>query len=382
MPVPRHSIERLEKTGQNPDLWTRPENIVSNGAYVIDSAKFRQELNLRKNPRYWDAAHVRTSRIRCAIIESYNTTLNMYEAGELDSIGASLALPAEFMETLSTKHDFHRGPWLATYYYWVNVHQPPLDDVRVRTALRLAIDRKTLTDKIMRAGQIPSADLVPDGLSGYRGLHSPIFDPERARRLLREAGYGPEHPLPTITLSYNTSETHKQLAEAVQAIWHRELGIDVALDNQEWNVYLKRLRAHEFQIARHAWIGDYPDPYTFLDLLTGQNGNNHSGWSDPHYEALLKRANATRDVAARLALLRQAEAIAMDAAPLLPIYTYTRSEMIKPYLMGHAINYENKHLWKYWWIDRRWYRGVPTDRLPDGFPEPAKLIAADVKEAG
>jgi oligopeptide transport system substrate-binding protein len=373
MPVPRHVIERLAKAGQSTDLWTRPENIVSNGPYVVEAAKFRQYLRLAKNPRYWDAQHVRMPRVRLAMIDSYNTTLNMYEAGELDSIGASVGLPAEFMDTLAKQKDFHSAPQMASYFYWCNVQRPPLDDVRVRTALRLAIDRQTLVTKIMRGGQLASADLVPEGLAGYHGPHSPIFEPDRARSLLREAGYGPDHPL-KITLSYNTSETHKQLAEAIQAMWQRELGIEVELENQEWNVFLKTVAAGSFQIARMAWIGDYPDPYTFLELLTPQNGNNHSGWSDPRYESLLKRANVTREPSARFELLRQAEQLAMDAAPILPVYTYTRAELTKPYLMGHAINYENRHLFRYWWIDRRWYNGVPNTRLPDGFP-PSPLAA-------
>jgi oligopeptide transport system substrate-binding protein len=370
MPVPRHVIERLVKAGKNPDLWTRPESIVSNGAYVVEAAKFRQFLRLAKNPRYWDAAHVRLGHVRLSLIESSNTTLNMYEAGELDSIGSTVALPSEFMDTLSTQKDFARAPQVASYFYWINTKQPPLDDPRVRNALRFAIDRKTLVEKIARAGQIPSADLVPDGLAGYRGLASPVFDPARARRLLQEAGYGPGHRLPKVTLTYNTSEGHKQLAEAIQAMWRSQLGIEVELENQEWKVFLKTLQTGSFQIARMGWIGDYPDPNTFLEVLTSASGNNHSGWHDPNYEALLQRANATPDPSARLLLMRQAEGIAMAAAPIIPIYVYTRSELIKPYLRGHFINYENRHIFKYWWIDKRWYHGIPTTRLPDGFPPP------------
>ena len=383
MPVPRHVLERLKRAGQNPDLWTRPEHVVSNGAFVIESAKFRQYYRLRKNPRYWDAAHVRLERVRLALIDSYNTTLNMYEAGELDSIGSTVQLPAEFMETLKQQKDFRRAPYLATYFYWVNTTVPPLDDARVRNALRLAIDRPTLVERITRAGQLPSADIVPDGVAGYRGVHTPIFDPERARQLLRDAGYGPERPLPPITLIYNTTESHRQIAEAIQAMWRQHLGVRIELENQEWAVFMKTLRSHNFQLARFGWIGDYPDPYTFLDLLSRHNGNNHSGWWDARYEELLGRANQTREPAARFDLLQQAEQIAMDAAPLLPIYTYTRAELVKPYLKGHALNYECRHLFKYWWIDERWYHGIPDTSLPDGFPpEPQFLPVADSGEAG
>jgi oligopeptide transport system substrate-binding protein len=379
MPVPRHVIERLEAAGKSRDLWTRPEYIVSNGAYVVESARFRQFYRLRKNPRYWDAAHVKLERVRLSLIESYNTTLNMYEAGELDSIGSVVQLPAEFMDTLARQKDFRRAPFLASYFYWVNTKRAPLDDARVRNALRLSIDRATLVERVTRGGQLPSADLVPDGVSGYTGLRTKGFDPERARQLLREAGYGPDHPLPPITLTYNTTETHRQIAEAIQAMWRENLGVQIELENQEWTVFMKTMRSLNFQLARFGWIGDYPDPYTFLDILARQNGNNHTGWSDDRYEALLQRANQTSDPVTRLGLLHQAEQIAMDAAPLIPLYTYTCSELVKPYLMGHALNYERRHLFKYWWIDRRWYQGVPDTRLDDGFPPSPQLRAAAVE---
>jgi oligopeptide transport system substrate-binding protein len=377
MPVPRHVIERLAKAGKNTDLWTRPENIVSNGPFVLAEAQFRQSMLLRKNPHYWDAEHVRPERVRVREIESYNTTLNMYKAGELDAIGPVSALPNEFIDTLSTQKDFHIAPWNGMYFYWFNTKEPPLDDPRVRNALRFAIDRETLVKRITRAGQIPSADLVPAGLAGYPGIATPIYDPDRARALLREAGYGPSHPLPKITLIYNTSESHRSLAEAVQAMWRKELGVDVEIENQEWKVYLKSVQSKTFQIARMSWIGDYPDPYTFLDLLTSHSGNNHSNWHSDAYDDLLSRANREQAPARRLQLLADAERLAMNEAPVLPLYVYTRAEMWKPYVMGHAINYETRHLLKYWWIDRRWYHGVPDARLPDGFP-PQPLAAASL----
>jgi oligopeptide transport system substrate-binding protein len=362
MPVPRHVLEQLEKEGKNPDLWTRPEHIVTSGAYILSEWQFRQRMRLQKNERYWDAAHVRTPKIRVTISDSYNTVLNLYEAGEVDSIGSSANLPAEFVDTLSGYKDFVHAPQNGTFMFWINTKVPPLDDVRVRRALSLGIDREALVKHVTRAKQLPSADLVPDGLGGYQGLHSPLFDPPRARELLAEAGYGPERPLPTVTLTYNTTEGNKQIAEAVQAMWQKHVGVKVEIENQEWKVYLKNLRSHDFQIGRLAWIGDYPDPYTYLDLLLKGSGNNHSQWSDPRYEDVMRRANQQTDKAARLALLREAEQVAMDAVPVIPVYTYTRSELIKPYVRGHVINYE------YWWIDRRWYDGVPGSQLDDGLP--------------
>lgn len=381
-PVPRHVLERLKAAKINEDLWTRPEHIVSNGPYLLAEWKFRQSMLYVKNPKYWDAAHVRTPRIKLLEIDSYNTVLNLYEAGELDTIGNNASIPSEFVDTLRKTGDFTSAPVNTVYFYWINTKVPPLDDPRVRNALRMSIDRKAIVEHITRGGQVPTADMVPNGLGGYEGPKTTIFDPERGKQLLAEAGYGPNKPLPKITLTYNTSEGHKQIAEAVQAQWKRYLGIEVEIENQEWNVFLRNLKSYNFQMARMGWVGDYPDPYTYLELLTKASGNNHSQWTDPRYEDLLRRANQTTDKTERLALFKQAEVLAMDAAPLLPFYVYNRSELTKPYLRGSVINFENRHMFKYWWIDKRWYSGVQDNLLDHGFPPRPQSSAGSVGSAG
>jgi oligopeptide transport system substrate-binding protein len=131
---------------------------------------------------------------------------------------------------------------------------------------------------------------------------------------------------------------------------------------------LKSLETGDFQLGRFAWIGDYPDAFTFLELFHSQNGNNRSGWGTPEYDALLASANQRRDPAERLALLRQAEESVVSTLPALPLYVYTRSELVKPYLRGHVLNFENRYMFKYWWIDGRWNDSVPETALPHGFP--------------
>jgi oligopeptide transport system substrate-binding protein len=367
MPVPRHLLARLKAQGVNEDLWTRTEHIVSNGAYTLKEWKFRQHMVLEKNPRYWDAEHVKLRTIRLAMVDSQNTTLNLYEAGELDYIG-NAELPAEFRDHLRQFEDYRQAPYLGVYFFWLNTREPPLDDPKVRRALSLAVDREALTRNVTRGGQIPTADLVPRGLAGYAGLNRPLFDPVAAKALLAEAGYGPSRPLPPIRLSFNTLESHKLIAEALQAMWKQHLGIDVELENLEWKVYLKKLEMFDFQIARLAWIGDYPDPNTFLELLLKDNGNNHSHWTDPEFEALMQRANRTTDRAARLSLLLQAERLALAQTPLIPIYVYSRTEMIKPYLKGNWMNYQHHTFFANWWIDERYYTGVPGTEAADPPP--------------
>ncbi len=368
MPVPRHVLDRLEDQGINPDLWTRPQHIVSNGAYTLKEWKFRQFMRFEKNPHYWNAANVRTPEVKAYLVESYNTSLNMYRAGEIDFPGGNLALPSEFMDHLQQFHDYRYDPYVAVYFFWFNTTRPPLDKLEVRQALSLAIDRTAIVKYIKRGGETPTADVVPQGLAGYPGLNSPLFDPERARQLLEAAGYPGGQGMPPITLIYNTSEGHKQIAEAAQQMWKDNLGIHVNIENQEWKVYLKSMETMDFQIARLGWIGDYPDPYTFLDLLLPKSGNNHSNWSDERFSELLREANQTIDQETRIARLLEAERYAMTQQPLMPLYVYTKTTLIKPYVRGVWGNYMDRHLWKYVWIDERWYDGVPSEPVVDSPP--------------
>ncbi|MEA2695967.1 MAG: oligopeptide transport system substrate-binding protein, partial [Myxococcales bacterium] len=371
MPVPRHVLERLEKEGKNPDLWTRPEYFVSNGPYVLKEWKFRQYMVLEKNPYYWDAANVRTPRIRLLMVDDENTLLNLYKTGQIDYIGSNANLPVEFLDYLRQQKDFVSHSFLAVYYYWINTKLPPLDDARVRRALGLAIDRPSLTRFITRGNQIPTATLVPDGLAGYQSPKATLFDPAEARRLLKEAGYDDQHPLPHMTLIYNTQEGHRLIAQAVQQMWKKHLGLDVDIENLEWKVYLKKQEAVDFQISRGAWIGDYPDPFTFLELLSGTGGNNHSNWRNAEYDRLLTEANRTLEAPARMALLRKAEDVALAQSPMLPIYVYTRNELVKPYLRGFWGNIQNHSIMKYWHIDERFYKESPA--VPPEDPPPPML---------
>ena len=220
------------------------------------NGNFVATCRFEKNPLYWDANAVRTPKLKLLMIDNYNTAVNMYKTGEFDYSTGNDQLPAEFTEYLREFNDYRNEAFLSVYWYYFNISAPPLDNIKVRKALSLAVDREALTTHILRAGQIPSADFVPDGLAGYQGLKSPIFDPEQARTLLRQAGYPNGKGLPEITLIYNTSEGHRQIAESIQQMWNKNLGIHVNIENQEWKVFLTRLARHDFQIARMGWHGD------------------------------------------------------------------------------------------------------------------------------
>ena len=348
MPVPRHVLDRLQSAGIDTDLWTRPEHIVSNGAYVLSDWQFKYAFTYEKNPRYWDAEHVHIAHVKALQIESANTALNMYRAGEIDWMGTNMPIPSEFIDALQTFHDTTRESMLSVYYFCFNLRAPPFDNLRVRQAFSLALDRAALTRYVLRGGELPYANIVPDTLPGFKPQRAVLFDPNQAQKLLAEAGFPGGQGLPPITLTYNTAEVHKQVAQAAQAMWKRYLGVDVMLENQEWKVFLENMELNNFQMARFAWVGDYPDPNTFLEeLLTSSSGNNHTGYNDVAFDHLMQAANRTVDKRERMALLAQAEARALAAQPYMPLFIYTRSTMLKPYVVGMNKSTLERHPIKY-----------------------------------
>ena len=276
--------------------------------------------------------------------------------------------------------------------------RPADDDARVRRALNLAVDKQLLVDSITQGGQMPAWSYVPPYTgSGYAEQHeadlasgnSPFtgpefrFNPELGRKLLAEAGYkvvekGSEwhaEGFPSLEILYNTSEGHKQIAVAIQAMWREHLGITVALRNEEWKVMLKNLRDGRFQIARFGWIADYNHPHTYADLLTSVSHHNWTHWKSPEYDALVSKAAATADQTESIKLYRQAELLSLTDMPRMPLYFYTKSTLIKPYVKGYWPNASNDHFIRWLWIDENW-RDNP-DNVPSypprEVPEPGRI---------
>lgn len=399
-PVPRELVERFEESG-DPDRWTRPEHLVNNGPYALDTWRFRYEITMKRNPQHRSHDRLRIHRIVWMEVESNLSAMNLYKTGELDYMGDNSTLPNDYMARLSAKKDFHRTNYLGTYWYELNVARPPLDDARVRRALDLGIDKMQLVTSIVRGGQAPATHFVPDftghGYSSQVALERAAgadrfagpghdFEPERARALLGEAGF-PVVPdgegfraegMPALELLYNTSEGHKQIAVAVQDMWKRHLGVSVALRNEEWKVMLKNVRDRNFQIVRFGWIADYDHPHTFLDTFLSTSPNNRTGWSSPEFDALVERAAATANREASIDLYRRAEGLAVDAMPKIPLYFYTKSTLMKPYVKGFRFNAKNRHHLAWMWIDPSFAtdaRDEPAFEVPR-FPEPGRYEAA------
>jgi len=350
-PVNRRNIEEAQARfgAAWTTEWLKPENIVTNGPYRVAFRRVNDRMRLEKNELYWDKDNVAFDTIDVTAIEKDSTMLNFYLTGEASYIDR---VSTNVVPQLMPREDFNPAPYLGTYFYRVNTDKPPFNDKRVRRALWLTIPRGTVCHKIMKMGQVPAAALGPP-MAGYTSSEAQPGDADEARALLAEAGYGPGgKPLPTVEIHYNTSEAHRDIAEVIGDAWARELGVSAVLLNQEWKVYLDTQTNKQYDVSRSAWIGDYADPNTFLDMFVTDGGNNKTGWSNAEYDALIRAAGLELDTAKRAELLKSAETILMDELPILPIYFYVTQNVVDPGLGGFHENVQDEHFPKFWyWMD-------------------------------
>ncbi len=304
----------IEKYGNR---WTDPENIVTLGAYKLKKWEHDKRIFLEKNKHY-HGTPPKITNILIYIIPESGTALSLFEKGRLDVIGG---LPSRELPVLRKRKEYHSHPILATYYYGINVKQKPFDDVRVRKAFSLAINRRQITD-LLKGDQVPLTGWIPEGLLGYDSAVGLDFNPEKARALMNSAGYKDRSTFPKVTISYNTHEDHKRVAEKVQAQLKTHLNISVELSNEEWKTYLQSLKTERQQIYRMGWVADYPDPDNFMTLMTSYSENNHTGWGDIRYDSLVEKAGVLSNEKERLKLYLLAQKILVEeAAAVIPIYS-------------------------------------------------------------
>jgi len=325
-PVPKHCIEEYGMP-----MWTKPENIVSNGPYVVGLRRLRDRVRLVKNPRWFDADSVAIETIDALSTEGQNTALNMYETGQLDWVTDP---PGALMETLRERDDFYAAPMLSLYFYRINTTRKPLDDPRIRRAIAMAINRTQIVEQVTKAGQVPAYSLVPPGIAGYQSPPGLEPDLDRAKALLAEAGYPGGRGIPKITILYNTSEGHRAIAEVIQQQLQNTLNIKLELQNMEWGSFLDKTNQIDYDIARAGWIADYADPNTFLDLWVTGGPQNSTGWSNPVFDGLIQQAAAETDARTRMELLAKAESIWIEEMPVIPVYFYVGINMVKPRVEG------------------------------------------------
>jgi oligopeptide transport system substrate-binding protein len=341
--VPRKAIE------QHAERWTRAGNIISNGAFTLAEWTPQDRIKLVKNPSYHDAKSVQVDEIYYYPTEDQQAELKRYRAGELD---ISYRIPVDQIgwAKQNLPNETKITPYFGTYYYAFNLTKPPFqDNLKLRQALSLAIDRDAIVEKVMRGGEVPAYDWVPPNTLNYTNIELPaakMSQAERdalAKKLLVEAGYGPGKPL-EVELLYNTADDHRRVAIAVASMWSEKLGVTVKPLNQEWKVYLDRGSQMQFQIRRAGWIGDYNDAWTFLELLKGDIGKqNPAGYVNPKYDDLLRRSATTLDLGERAKIMGDAEKVMLEDAPIAPLFHYVSKAMVKPHVQGWAPNVQDVH---------------------------------------
>ena len=349
-PIHQLTVEAFGKIDTRGSEWTRAGNFVGNGAFSLKTWEQNRIIVVKKNLHYWDAASVRLNEIHFYPVAQTTTEERMFRTGQLH---ITSSIPTEKIVTYQSEspHLIRIQPYLGTYFYRFNTTKPPLNDVRVRRALAMTIDRQTITDKVTKGGQFPAYALTPPDTLGYTAQSRIPYDAEKARQLLAEAGYPDGTGFPTIQLLFNTAEGHQQIAVAIQQMWKRTLNIDLTLQNVDWKVFLETERTMNFQITRASWIGDYVDPNTFLDMFITESGNNRTGWSNDEYDDLITLASQTSDQVQRYAYFQRAEEILMDEAPIVPIYTYTRNFLISPDVQGWNRNILDHQSYKHVYLE-------------------------------
>lgn len=324
--------------------WARAGSLVGNGPFVLDDWRPHRRIVLRKNPRYWQAAAVALDEIDFLPVEDAGTEERAFRAGMLDLtdfVPVSKIAVYKEREPAALRTD----PILGVNYFLVNTTAAPLSDERVRRALAMSINREALVSQVTRAGQRVASCFTPPGTGGYTCRASVASDAAGARRLLAEAGYPGGKGLTEIELLFNTSESRRLVAEAVQEMWRHELGVTVRLRNEEWKVYLDSRARMNYQLAFGAWQG-YDDPSGFLENFVTGGPNNQTGFAEPAYDQALADASREADPAARLEHFQEAEALLLGRLPVIPLYFLTHSYLIKPAVRGWFPNAADVHPWQ------------------------------------
>lgn len=345
-PVPIHVIEKFGGLDRKGTAWTRAGNLVSNGPFKLKEWRQQQVLIGERNPYYWDRQTVKLDEIHFLPVENQDTEERMFRTGQLDMTN-ELPLAKIDVYRKENPEALRIDPYLGVYFYRLNNTRPPLNDKRVRRALALAIDRESLVKNVVKGGQEPAYGLTYPGTASYTAEAKLTGTLADAKRLLAEAGFPHGQGFPKLDLLYNTSQNHRVIAEAIQQMWRRNLGIDIGLRNEEWKVYLDSQDNKAYDLQRAGWIADYVDPHVFLEIWGSDNLNNDTGFANQRYDELLQQALRAKTEAERYAIYQQMDAILVEEVPVIPIYFYTRVAAMNPKIQGFYPTLLDNHPFKY-----------------------------------
>ncbi|MDR2807317.1 MAG: peptide ABC transporter substrate-binding protein [Puniceicoccales bacterium] len=343
-PVHRKSIEHMGRFFDRDNRWTQVGAIVSNGPYCLKSAEAGSQIVLQKNEHYWDAVNVAIDCVHFISGVDASTEENMFIT---EALHITDNVPMDKIKFYQEQGTLQLITSLGSFFYWFNCQKPPYNDVRVRKALSLAVEREAIENLRKRGPGFRAYSLVPPGTRGYE--HQKLFqeDVDYARQLLAEAGYPNGENFPISTLTFNGTDTLRIIAEAVQEMWRRNLNIEINLQSIEWNVFLDERRQHKFDIIRGGWIGDYNDATTFLNLFHSKSENNHAQWFDKTVNEMLQEATQETDPVKRAQILAQAEALIIEQMPIIPLYYESICHLVSPSIGGWDPNILDWHPLKF-----------------------------------
>ncbi|WP_436857533.1 oligopeptide ABC transporter substrate-binding protein OppA [Citrobacter tructae] len=334
-PVPKAVVEKYG------DKWTQPANIVSNGSYKLKDWVVNERIVLERNTNYWDNAKTVINQVTYLPISSEVTDVNRYRSGEIDMTYNNM--PIELFQKLKKEipNEVHVDPYLCTYYYEINNQKAPFTDVRVRTALKLALDRDIIVNKVKNQGDLPAYSFTPPYTDGAKLVEPEWFGwsqekrNEEAKKLLAEAGYTADKPL-TFSLLYNTSDLHKKLAIAAASIWKKNLGVNVKLENQEWKTFLDTRHQGNYDVSRAAWCADYNEPTSFLNMVLSDSSNNTTHYKSPAFDKIIADTLKATDDAQHTELYSKAEQQLDKDSAIVPVFYYVNARLVKPWVGGYT----------------------------------------------
>ncbi|ELI8308432.1 oligopeptide ABC transporter substrate-binding protein OppA [Yersinia enterocolitica] len=334
-PVKRDIVEKYG------DKWTLPQNFVGNGAFKLKDWVVNERIVLERSSSYWNNKETVINKATFLPISSEVSDINRYRSGEIDITNSAIPpnLFAKMKKDLPAQ--VHVSPYLCTFYYEINNEKAPFTDAKVRTAIKLTLDRDIIATKIMGQGQIPAYGFTPTFTEGANFVlpEWASWPQEKrnaeAKKLLAEAGFNAENPL-KFNLLYNTSDQNKQQAIAAASMWQKNLGATVTLQNQEWKTSLESRHQGQFDVARATWCGDYNEPTAFLNMLLSDSSNNTFFYKNPEFDALLAKTLAAPDVKARTALYQQAENLLDKDSAMVPVYYRVSVRLIRPTVGGYS----------------------------------------------
>ncbi|HDS1150805.1 TPA: oligopeptide ABC transporter substrate-binding protein OppA [Pluralibacter gergoviae] len=334
-PVPKAVVEKYG------DKWTQPANIVTNGAYKLTDWVVNERIVMERNPQYWNNAKTVINKVTYLPISSEVTDVNRYRSGEIDMTYNNM--PIELFQKLKKEipKEVHVDPYLCTYYYEINNQKAPFTDERVRTALKLGLDRDIIVNKVKNQGDVAAFGFTPPYTDGAKLTKPEWFGwtqekrNAEAKKLLAEAGYTDAKPL-TFNLLYNTSDLHKKLAIAAAAIWKKNIGVNVKLENQEWKTFLDTRHQGTYDVARAGWCADYNEPTSFLNMMVSNSSSNTPHYKSPAFDKIIADAIKATDEAQRSALYDKAEQQLDKDSAIVPVYYYVNARLVKPWVGGYT----------------------------------------------